>query len=90
MCTDIINLCNSYLPYESIFKIYKGNHKLRNKILEIYKISLPTINNASENGHLDVVKFLHSIEAKVSSWTIDCARRYGHSEIAEFLQSKGY
>ena len=44
---------------------------------------------AASNGHLDVVKFLHSIGKDCTTNAMDDASNYGHIEIVKFLHSIG-
>lgn len=45
------------------------------------------MNMASENGHLAVVQFLHSIGTKCTSYAMDMASANGHLEVVQFLHS---
>jgi ankyrin repeat protein len=44
----------------------------------------PTI-YASNNGHLDVVKYLHSINASIDECAIICASDNGHLDVVKYL-----
>ena len=41
------------------------------------------------NGHLEVVKYLHSIGKECTSLDIYFASRYGHLEVVKYLHSIG-
>ena len=62
MCTDLINLSNSYLPFELIFKLYRKNKIRRNKILKIYKIMQSILNCTLELTHIHtyIHTFIHT------------------------------
>ena len=46
-----------------------------------------TINKASEYGHLEVVKYLHSIGKNCTADAMDEASKHGHLEVVEYLHS---
>jgi ankyrin repeat protein len=89
MCTDIINLCNSYLPINNIFLLYNLNKKRRDKILKIYKRKIPNIEDACELGYFEIVRYLyHNRNIKniiFKPKTINIASKYGHLKIVIFL-----
>ena len=49
--------------------------------------NIDELNFSCKNGHLEVVKFLHSIGVKCSGHAIDRASLYGHLEVVKFLHS---
>ncbi len=48
-----------------------------------------SLNEASENGHLDVVKYLISIGAKITKGALRLASRFGHLDVVKYLVSIG-
>lgn len=42
---------------------------------------------AAQNGHLEVVKYLHSIGKKISIMSLFLADKYNHTEIVKFLKN---
>jgi ankyrin repeat protein len=44
---------------------------------------------ASRYGHLEIVKYLHSIGKDSSTHAMDLASRYGHLEIVKYLHEIG-
>ncbi len=41
---------------------------------------------ASQNGHLDIVKFLHENRSEgCTTWAMDYASRFGYLEVVKFL-----
>ena len=89
MCTDIINLCCSYLPVNDIFILLNTNHKQRNEILKIYKIPIPDINTASIYGNLEIVKYLVSNKVKPTSDAVYFAGINDYLKIMKYLILKG-
>lgn len=47
------------------------------------------MNWASCNGHLETVKYLHSIRKNCTNDAMDLASKYGHLETVKYLQSIG-
>lgn len=80
----IIDDCmNSHQQTLKILMYWQGGDKARNN---------HTIELASKNGHLEVVKYLTSIGVdvtNVNNQSLQCACRNGHLEIAKYLVSVG-
>jgi hypothetical protein len=55
------------------------------KLLEDKEID---IDDAAENGHLEVVKYLYKQGIEATEYGIDYAVRYGHLEVVKYLYSK--
>ena len=47
---------------------------------------MDAMDRASENGHLEVVKYLHSIGAECPDHAISGASRNGHLEVVKYLK----
>lgn len=56
---------------------------------KIWKTNEYTINKASKNGHLDVVKFLYDKGANYTNDAIDLASSRGHLDVVKFLLNVG-
>ena len=80
---DFKYLTSSYLSLNDLLKIFP--YILVEKLIKIYKIPLFDIDEVSENGDLEIVKFLIYKGIKATSHTIFCASRYGHFDIVKYL-----
>ncbi len=95
---DILRLIESYTLYiPKDWKKYSLNGNLqhlkwlyKNKYLELESSKFyrkPVMDWAAMNGHLNVVKFLHSIGKDCTPCAIDWATRNGHIDVVQFLLS---
>lgn len=79
------------LPYEIIdyILIYTNDVDLCIQLKRFYpliKLNY-TIDKASKNGHLDVVKYLHSINKDCTVDAMDFASKNGHLDVVKYLHS---
>jgi hypothetical protein len=89
LISDLKNLIYSYLSVEEILTIFGDNHISRDKFLEIYPVKFPTIDEASENGHLSVVQYLFRKGIKPTSDSISLASAEGHLSVVQYLFRNG-
>jgi hypothetical protein len=92
---DIFEKIWEYMYYEEEIEnvIEKGNLKIlkqreKFKLQELYFID--GIWLSSYNGHLEVIKYLHSLGYKGNEWAINYASKNGHLEVIKYLHSLGY
>src|SRR5688572_19892773 len=88
--TDLIYECIFFLDWKEYYKVCKYiNIDLR---LNIYfrnnnqQLTNDSICEETEE-YLEVVKFLHSINAPFTQDAMNCASRNGHLEVVKFLHS---
>ena len=70
-------------------KMVHEDHYGDNHIYSRKKIFTPLLDIASRHGHLDIVKFFHSVGMKCSFDAMDLASLGGHLDVLEFLFSVG-
>ncbi len=88
--TDLVYACIEFLDWKEYYKLCKYiNIDLR---LNIYfrnndqKIKIDNICDENEE-YLEIVKFLHSINAPYTYLAMDLASKNGHLEVVKFLNS---
>src|SRR5438046_3027220 len=87
MCTDVLNLIISYIRVNNILTI--NNTKLVDKILRIYKLQIPNIDIAIDDGDFEVVKYLIKQGYKPTSKDIDNASCNNNIIIVKYLVKYG-
>ena len=88
--TDLEQIIWSYMTLNEVYErkdVLNINFPLYCKYTKIEKEY--TINRASLNGHLEIVKYLHKIGKDCTTYAIDWASKNGHREIVKFLNSIG-
>jgi hypothetical protein len=85
--TDINQIIYSYLPLEEALNIPDIKIKVYCKYTQLEKSI--NMNLASRNGHLEVVKYLHSIGKECTTSAMDWASKNGHLEVVKYIHSIG-
>ena len=87
----LMQIVAEYLPINDFLHIRDNiAKKLNINILKNTKsVNLPSIDNASREGHLEVVKYLHSIGKECTTNAMDYASSRGHIEVVQYLHSIG-
>jgi ankyrin repeat protein len=93
---DLFEMIWEYMYYEEeierviekgYLKIIKEKEKLK---LENEEENTNEIKVASEYGHLEVIKYLHSLGYKGDERAINMASKNGHLDVIKYLHSLGY
>ena len=92
---NTIQLVYSYLSLDEVYRINKikiTNDKIFYVNIPLYckytKINI-TMDRASENGYLEVIKYLHSIGKECTDNAMDFASENGYLEVIKYLHSIG-
>ena len=79
----IDNICNMKAEYLGVIKYLHKIHGHKNG----KECTDDAMDNASMNGHLEIVKYLHENGKECSTNAIDWASEKGHLEIVKYLKS---
>lgn len=84
---DSKSIIYSYLPIEYILIIYKNNHKIRDQLVKLHKIS--KINFLIKDGHIETLRYLANTGTQFKLYDLDLAVNYGDLEIVKFFMFLG-